>query len=642
MNPAFHPSTPFIQEEQTLTRRIFEEKRYTVQGHILPRDAFFPMGKRDWRPTAENAARLISEAETFLTEDIPTLLATDYASFRRTGDRTVFDRKYQERRKMCLALALAENLEGKDRFTEKLADVIWAMLEETAWVVPAHLSNPAINRGDPERPVLPYAWKGTADYIDLYAGLSGAVLAVSLYFAGGALDRFSPELRKRTEYELDKRILTPFLDRSTWGASGWQGWDGVHPETQTPANNWAPWITGNILTVAAFCEPSLARREEIVSAALPILDNFTMCYGADGACEEGPSYWAMAPGKLFGACELLYDLSDGYLDLFGDPLIRRMGESETLLSVTRRRFLTYADAFAGLKANVGLLARYGERCRVPQMIAFAADRSADGSGAAQDLYSCWDSPYDWLCNLAWEMPQDVPAYQPPTRVLLEDFELFIAREFAESERGLYLAVKGGHNDTSHNHNDVGAVSVFADGQPILLDAGVGTYTAKTFSPERYTIWNTRSDYHNLPTIRGADQKQGREHRAVGFCAGEDSCSMELREAYSDEAGIKSFRRTAALRGGRVTLTDDISLSDAGEVIFHLLTDTKPTDCAEGSFRLHGRLLTYPAGLTMTVEAVEHSAPETARIPVAWGVPTLWRVNLTSAAAKEHHVTVVIQ
>ena len=77
MNPAFHPSTPFIQEEQTLTRRIFEEKRYTVQGHILPRDAFFPMGKRDWRPTAENAARLISEAETVLTEDIPTLLATD-------------------------------------------------------------------------------------------------------------------------------------------------------------------------------------------------------------------------------------------------------------------------------------------------------------------------------------------------------------------------------------------------------------------------------------------------------------------------------------------------------------------------------------------------------------------------------------
>ena len=45
---------------------------------------------------------------------------------------------------------------------------------------------------------------------------------------------------------------------------------------------------------------------------------------------------------------------------------------------------------------------------------------------------------------------------------------------------------------------------------------------------------------------------------------------------------------------------------------------------------------------MTVEEVEHTSPETARIPIAWGVPTLWRVNLTSRAAKEHHVTVEIQ
>ena len=626
-----------------MARRIFEEKQYTVRGHILSRDAFFPMGRQDWRPTAENTARLIAQAEQVLTEEVPPLSATDYASYRRTGDRTVFDGKYQKRRKMCLALALAEALEGKERFTEKLADVVWAMLEETTWVVPAHLSNPAINRGEPDRPVLPYTWKGNADYVDLYAGVSGAVLAMTMYFAGGALDRFSPELRQRTAYELDRRILTPFLDRSTWLASGWQGWDGIHPETQVPANNWAPWITGNVLTVAAFCEPAPARREEIVSAALPILDNFTMCYGADGACEEGPAYWAMAPGKLFGACELLYDLSGGYIDLFGDPLIRRMGESETLVSVTRRRFLTYSDAFAGMKANVGLLARYGERCRVPLMVSFAADRLAHGEDdALRDLWTCWESPYDWLCGLALEIPQDAPAYQPPKRVLLEDFELFIAREFADEERGLYLAVKGGHNDTSHNHNDVGAVSVFADGQPILLDAGAGTYTAKTFGPERYTIWNMRSDYHNLPTVCGADQQQGREYRATDFRAGEDFCTMELRDAYGTGAGIRSFRRTAALQGGKVTLTDDIFLSTAGEVVFHLLTDTKPTECTDGAFVLHGRRLTYPAGLEMTVEEVEHTSPETARIPIAWGVPALWRVNLTSRAAKEHHVTVEIQ
>lgn len=75
-----------------MARRIFEEKHYTVRGHILPRDAFHPMGRRNLRPTAENAARLIAEAEQFLTEALPPLSATDYAAFRRTGDRTVFDK----------------------------------------------------------------------------------------------------------------------------------------------------------------------------------------------------------------------------------------------------------------------------------------------------------------------------------------------------------------------------------------------------------------------------------------------------------------------------------------------------------------------------------------------------------------------
>ena len=63
-----------------MARRIFEEKQYTVRGHILPRNAFFPMGRQDWRPTAENAARLIAQAEQVLTEEVPPLSATDYAS----------------------------------------------------------------------------------------------------------------------------------------------------------------------------------------------------------------------------------------------------------------------------------------------------------------------------------------------------------------------------------------------------------------------------------------------------------------------------------------------------------------------------------------------------------------------------------
>ena len=57
-----------------------------------------------------------------------------------------------------------------------------------------------------------------------------------------------------------------------------------------------------------------------------------------------------------------------------------------------------------------------------------------------------------------------------------------------------LGMKGGHNDESHNHNDVGSFVVYHNGKPILVDPGVGEYTSKTFSKERYTIWTMHSDY----------------------------------------------------------------------------------------------------------------------------------------------------
>jgi hypothetical protein len=44
-----------------------------------------------------------------------------------------------------------------------------------------------------------------------------------------------------------------------------------------------------------------------------------------------------------------------------------------------------------------------------------------------------------------------------------------------------MAIKGGNNGESHNHNDVGSFIIYTDGEPLFIDPGVGEYTAKTFS-----------------------------------------------------------------------------------------------------------------------------------------------------------------
>ncbi len=80
---------------------------------------------------------------------------------------------------------------------------------------------------------------------------------------------------------------------------------------------------------------------------------------------------------------------------------------------------------------------------------------------------------------------------------------------ARSPQGLFTAAHGGHNAESHNHNDVGDFVLYAGGEPVVIDVGFGTYTAKTFSKERYTLWYNNSAYHNLPVINGFPQKPER-------------------------------------------------------------------------------------------------------------------------------------
>jgi hypothetical protein len=38
-----------------------------------------------------------------------------------------------------------------------------------------------------------------------------------------------------------------------------------------------------------------------------------------------------------------------------------------------------------------------------------------------------------------------------------------------------------------------------DGQPMLIDVGVGVYRRQTFGMERFEIWTMQSSWHNAPS-----------------------------------------------------------------------------------------------------------------------------------------------
>ena len=126
----------------------------------------------------------------------------------------------------------------------------------------------------------------------------------------------------------------------------------------------------------------------------------------------------------------------------------------------------------------------------------------------------------------------------------------------------FFAAKGGYNDESHNHNDAGTFSLWVNNTPVIIDAGVGTYTKQTFSSERYSIWTMQSNYHNLPMINGVPQKYGRKFKANDAKASKNSFSVEIASAYPDEAAVESWVRSYKFSKNSLTISDDFRLSES--------------------------------------------------------------------------------
>jgi hypothetical protein len=195
-----------------------------------------------------------------------------------------------------------------------------------------------------------------------------------------------------------------------------------------------------------------------------------------------------------------------------------------------------------------------------------------------------------------------------------------------------LAVKAGNNGESHNHNDVGSVTIYKDGQPVLIDVGVETYTAKTFSPRRYEIWTMQSSWHNLPTFDGVMQHDGAEFAArdVRTVLADDRAemSMDIAGAYAADAKVRSYRRRVTLNKGRNIEIDDEFDGDRPAEL-SLMFASRPT-LGASSIALAGlaTILLEGAGVTR----LEEIPITDARLHKAWP-DRLYRVLVPLAGSR---------
>ena len=587
--------------------------RYPMAGLLAdsPAPLYPPAGDVAWDDISqEHRAEIIREAEAWGKKPYPMRLATGFLSFVRDGSRQADERPYFTRRRKLCWHVLAACLDGNAPLDDVI-DGIWCICEETTWVISAHNVNPIPGAPRPADYPLPDPDK---PYIDLFSAQTGMILALTAYLLGARLDAVSPLIVQRIRRELDARILKPFMEHDEF----W--WMGIR---RTDLNNWTPWILANIMICA--CVSPMAR--EVLAALLDracrMLDRWLRVVPEDGGCDEGAGYWNMAGGALLDCLEILEKMTRRKMTFWHDGKIRNILSFPVKAEIGSGWFVNFADCDARPFLSGERLQLAGERLGDPMLTALGVRMR----GTLADQLN--DVPHlTRLLDLLFHPAAQTISATECGDTWLPDLQLRLVRRGS-----MTLCCKGGHNGESHNHNDVGSFMLYANGQPEIIDAGNMVYTAKTFSDQRYTLWNVRAAYHNVPMIGETEQCAGTEYAARDVRCLPDGLSLDMAGAYPKEAGIRSLRREIKLAAEVLTVRDEIALVHPQPVTWVFMFRNQPR--SDGENLAAGSVsLAIPDGYRCEIEEIPVTDTRMARSYPG----SLWRVRLTAPAAETLDMT----
>ncbi len=504
---------------------------------------------RDSIPT-EMRQSYIQYGEPYLGKPWTVLPWTVFAENKINGNRVNYENICFEKRRQLAALVMAEIMEGKGRFLNSIIDGMGSFCEETWWGIPAHYGKR-----------IPLT---ETQEVDLFNAETASLIVWTRYMLQPQFDQFSPDLCQRIDREIERRILKPAVQTDYW----WK----------KAGMNWNPWICSNWLACVLICEKDKARKTAAIAQIQKATQAFIDAYPEDGGCDEGPGYWDRAAASMFEVLRMLPDFS-------GQPeKIRRMASYAYKTYIGNDYCVDFADAhenkavqqvnivypfglWLGDKTMREFGAYLGHQKHVLENPAALYDKSGNFPTLGRELF--------FLRHIR-DFIAEIPREPLLKDVWLPNLQIMTARRGA-----LYVAMKGGTNGESHNHNDVGSFIVYADNEPLLIDPAVGEYTAKTFGKDRYDIWTMQSQYHNLPQINGTDQKDGKEFAAQLISHKDGQLCLDIAKAYPEEAAVKSWKRTLTSMKSSISVTEDYELSAVKAPTRLMFLTTIPPKMAQG-------------------------------------------------------------
>lgn len=464
---------------------------------------------------------MVDEAENLLNKPFPAWNDSLYLIFSKKGIRPEGEKMMIERRRWLPILVWAECLENKNRFSSTIEKVLVELCNQPTWVIPAHdwyLEN----------------FKETNPNVDLASATQANELGQALYLLN---DKISDDVKQLVVEKLYKRVFNPVLKtvRTLDTRHYWL----------TVTNNWNSVCLAGVTAAALAVIPDAKLRAEFVAMAEKYGENGIIGYRDDGYCTEGLGYYNYGFGNFALLREAVWRATNGKIDFFNEQKINRIATYGVRTEINNGIYPSIADCGMGATPSPWLLWYCGKNLNL-NMINISEN----------DIY--FQKEPNLLIDMLVTFTNSTCRGKETgnenvmnigIRSYFEYAGLLLCRPSSKySKDGLAVAIKGGTNGESHNHNDVGSYTVVGGDEVLMGDAGGPTaYTNKTFTSERYTLYKAFSSFgHPVPLIDGVEQFESGQAKAVVldtlFTDKKDMITFDISSAYK-VGGLKNVIRT---------------------------------------------------------------------------------------------------
>lgn len=383
-------------------------------------------------------------------------------------------------------------------------------------------------------------------------------------------------------------------------------------------NNWNQVCHGGMIVASlALAETDPFYAQEYIPQAVSNLPYAMKQYAPEGVWYEGPAYWSYATEYVaYGLAALqtalgsMQDLEKSTgLNVTADMPINTAGPTNLLFN--------FADAGDNSKADASPALLFLAQTFKKQVYANYTHQLLKSLNArAEPLH------------VVWYMPETNEAANRPLDAFMKGgiADLVTFRSSWTDPNALWLAVKGGDNNSNHAHLDLGSFELDAFNIRWIRDLGSDDYNLPGYftmgaTGQRWTYYRLNSLSHNVPILGNSMQYPLAKAKVTASTlnTATPSATLDLTEAYKDFSSRTT--RTISMVDNRTAflMTDTHTLTKTTEVAWGVTTAmnltvqkggkaifTHPSSSVTRSLTAE---IMQPAGAEFVIESAERTAPE---------------------------------